>query len=346
MRAALRSEPLASSSDAFARATTADPDGSITRHLVLAGRVVRLHIAGARLADRLLPALAHLEQPQPATAPALTIRAWDAAATGISSPLPSPLADPGLNGTVEVVDDGRVVIHQRRISTIWIDRQAGEIHACFASAERLPLFDRGKPFHFALAVWHRDIGVPLVHAAVIARAGRGLLVPGMGGSGKSTVAITCALAGFSYVGDDTVALDASDPSAIRAHGVYCSTTLEPAHMARFPSLAPHAVAGEPSDDKHLVILNGLLPNPILQSTPLSAIVLPRIVSSRESHLGPASRANALRRLAPSTLLFFPGWGAGQLEFLSRVVNALPCFELEMGQDLDRVATCLSSLTAD
>lgn len=344
MRAAI--ETLVTPPEAFARAAAARPREVVTRHLVLAGRRVRVEIAGEALADRLLPALAHIEIERAAPTVALTIRAWDAEATGAGSPEPLPLDDPGVNGTVQVRHDGQLVVHHRRSSTTWIDRDRGEIHACFESAARVPLFDRGKPFHFALAVWHRDAGAPLVHAAVVAHEGRGLLVPGIGGSGKSTIAVACALAGFSYIGDDTVALDTSEPGTIRAHSVYCSTTLERSHLTRFPALAPHASAGESASDKHLVILNGLLPKPIPRSVPLGAIVLPRIGTGTASRLGPASRASALRRLAPSTLLFFPGWGAAHLDFLSGVVGALPCFEIDMGRDLDRIAACLSSIPLD
>lgn len=312
-------------------------------HVMLAGRVARIEVAGAALFDTLARALDHLRVDPPASAPALVIRAWDAAATGHADPDP-PAADPGMNGVVTVSDDTRRVRHHRRTSTAWLDRDHGDLYSCFAAAEDASLYDRGKPLQLPLAIWHLDQGVPLVHAGVVARHGRGVLFPGKGGSGKTTAALSCALAGYDYVGDDCVGIDMHAGTRPIAHSVFGSTNVAPHHLERFPSLLPHAVAGAgPDEDKHLVLLRSLLPRPLARLATLRAIVIPSISGDAPTRLVPATRAEALRTLAPSTMLFFPGWGAGQMDFLSRLVASLPCYRMEMSPRLEEIPACLDEL---
>ncbi|MGE3843728.1 MAG: hypothetical protein AB7I50_19325 [Vicinamibacterales bacterium] len=321
---------------AFESACEAESVPPPAHDLLLAGRHVRVRCAGARLFEQIGRAFSHRLVPTFDTKPALTIDLWDVAHTGV--PAPGGLDDtaPGMNGVIEVGAGGRVVTHRRRRTTGWLNRDAGELIAVFDSAEHVPLFDRGKPLHFLLGVWHLDQDVPLVHAGVVGRHGRGVLFPGKGGTGKSTAALSCALAGFEYVGDDTVGLERLDNKAVRAHSVYCSANVAPHHLERFPLLAPHAIPGRRVDeDKHLVLLPDLLPRPLARVMDLSAIVIPRIVP-RDGGIVPASRADVLKALAPSTLLFFPGWGAPHLNFLASVVERLPGFWLEMGPDISTI----------
>lgn len=321
---------------AFARASRAEPAAAASSDFVLAGHRVRVQVAGRRLFERIAPAFSHLGVALDASGADLTVKAWDASSTGVAAPPSNTDTDPGMNGAIEVSDSGRLITHRRRRSTAWLHRDAGEIVAVFDAADRTPLFDRGKPLHFLLAVWHFDRRVPLVHAGVVAHNGRGVLFPGKGGTGKSTAALSCALAGFDYVGDDTVGLECLSDRSVRAHSVYCSTNVAPHHIERFPALAPHAIPGTtPDEDKHLVLLNGLLPRPLARAADLCAIVVPRIVA-HGGGVFPASRAEVLKALAPSTLLFFPGWGAPHLNFLADVVERLPGYRLEMGPDLTAV----------
>lgn len=317
-------------------------------HVMLAGRVVRFEVAGAALFDRLFPALAHLELSRPDASTdalphasvALTVRIWDTAETGVGHPQPA-VADPGMNGVVTVSDDRQRVRHDRRTSTAWLDRERGELFACFPSAAATSLYDRGKPLHLPLAVWHLDRGIPLIHAGVVARHGRGVLFPGKGGSGKTTASLSCALAGYDYVGDDCVGVDLGMQRHVIAHSVFGSANVAPHHLSRFPSLVPHAIAGTmPDEDKHLVLLRPLLPRPLSRLATVRAIVMPTIAGHAATRLVPATRADALRTLAPSTLLFFPGAAAGQMAFLAELVAAVPCYRLEMSPRLEEIPACL------
>ena len=54
--------------------------------------------------------------------------------------------------------------------------------------------------------WHAWAGYTLLHAGLVAWEGRGLLLAGPEGCGKSTLAVSLAQQGWSYLGDDNVAI--------------------------------------------------------------------------------------------------------------------------------------------
>ena len=318
--------------------------GHVVRHLTLAGHPVRLEVAGQALFDRLFPPLSHVAHEGVGADAALRLRVWDAEATEVTAPDAASAEDPGMNGQVTVSDDRRYVRYRRRTSTSWLDREAGDLVACFRSAAGTSINDRGKPLQFPLAVWHLDRGCPMIHAGVVAKHGRGVLFPGKSGTGKTTAALSAAMAGYDYISDDCVGIERTSSGSLRAHSVFGSANIAPHHLARFPSLVPHAITDLHEDEeKYLLLLKSLLPRPLATTATIDALVVPAITQAGTTRLSPATRGEALRALAPSTLLFFPGWGAGQLNFLAELVASVSCYRLEMGPRLDDIPMQLDAL---
>jgi hypothetical protein len=64
-------------------------------------------------------------------------------------------------------------------------------------------------WHFLEAMTYTLLGqrdTVAMHAACVAKNGRGMLLCGLSGAGKSTLAYACALSGWTYVGDDATML--------------------------------------------------------------------------------------------------------------------------------------------
>ena len=87
-----------------------------------------------------------------------------------------------------------------------------------------------------------------------------------------------------------------------------------------------------------------MPARVKPFVPVRAIALPIIVDAARSRLSAASRAEALRRLAPSTLMQMP-FGATPERFakLARLATSVPAFRLELGRDIDGIALRVNEL---
>lgn len=313
-------------------------------HLRLAGRAVLLRIAGADLDAMVAPPLTHLAHDGGDAPPALRIDLWDEGDTGIPGPGCRVDETLGVDGEVSVSRDGRLVDHRRARSRCLYDRDGGRIIGWSRFQGRACLYERGRPLHVPLALWHADVGAPVAHAALVAEHGRGVLLPGMGGSGKSTTALCCLEAGLSYLGDDYTALEERAEGGFVGHSLYGSSHLEPHHLRRFPRLRDHArPPQDPREDKSLVLLPALYPGGFLPAAPIAAIALPRVADIRSTRARRCGAAEALRALAPSTILMIPGRGAAGLAALARLVAAVPAYRLELGRDLDSIAPAVRGL---
>ena len=334
--------------DAFDLARRKCPDATVEVWYRFAGRLSRMRCVGRRLAERLGRPFFHLRvNVEIGAVPELRIDLWDEAETGVGCE-GCRVADDGFRpGQVAASEDGRFVTHARSRTRTGFDRRAAHLVGWAVSAERLTLFELGRPLHSQLLLWLSDRGVQAVHAGLVARDGRGVLFGGPGGSGKTTVALTCLEAGFQYLGDDYVGLEAANEGFI-GHSVYVSTHIDPLHLRRFPALLPHAVKGTLSiEEKHLVLLPDAFPAGYGSQVPIRAVVLPRVTAADRTSWRRTSRAEALLRLAPSSLFMLPHVGAGDgFQVLSRLVESVPVFRLDLGADLAMIPSRIAEILTE
>jgi hypothetical protein len=333
----------------FARASSIEAETVEPRSWRIGGRPVRQNAVGRELAERTRMAFAHLRADDPGPhRPALTIDLWDGEATGVCPPRGTILdAIPGWHeggGMSTISSDSRYYVHGLFESRAILDRQAGRILCWTASSRRLSLYERGKPLRVLLSVWLHDRGIQLVHAALVASRGRGVILPGRGGAGKSTSALTCLLAGFEYLGDDYIGLEPNADGSFTGYSLYDSTWLDPAHLLRFPPLVPHALAGViPWERKRLVHLSNLFRERLAPCAPIRILALPR-VAGVTTRTRPASRAEALLAAAPTSVFeLTPRVGAPGVQRLATLVSRLPAYWLELGEDLGEIPRRLEAL---
>jgi hypothetical protein len=342
---------FAALASAFQRAAAARPDALTESHHVFGGHGVRIRLVGRRLARWFSAPFAHLAaRDGERIVPSLAIDLWDEEETGIPCPLSAQDGqswDVG-GGAFTLSPDRRFVGFRFRESLTGLDRKAQHVVGSQAGADRLSLYERGKPLHVLLTMWYSDRGIQLVHSGLVARDGRGVLLPGKGGAGKSTSALACLSAGFDYVGDDYVGVEILGPGAFQAHSVFGSTWLEPGQLLRFPELASHAIAGLYAwERKPLVLLTPLFPQRLVRGASIRALALPRIADASATRFRPAAKAEVLLEIVPSSLLdqlLRPG--AEGFRRLVKLVDGVPTYWLELGRDLAGIPPAVDALLAE
>ena len=301
-----------------------------------AGRPARLRIVGRALADTMAIAFGHLASDD--TEPELTIDLWDeslvqagADADGAAELDRSWL---GGGGVLSSAFGGRLVRHQLPHTTVWIDRGAHAIVGSVTAAGDLSLYERGKPLHYVLSLWHNDRRAFVAHGALVGRHGSGVLLAGVGGSGKSTLAAACLSSGYECLGDDCIATEWCADGHFRAHSLFASLWLDDEALGRLPALSGCAVGGtRPGEDKAVVEVGRNGHPGLARAADIVAIGLPRIARLPGTRVRPAGKAEALRALGPSTILLFaPSPGAEGLRHLGALVNGVPSFWIDLGED--------------
>jgi hypothetical protein len=333
----------------FDRLSRDHADQAHVRRFRLLGRQLHLNTVGENLHAHLTSALAHLKDTDAAPAPGdLAAYMWDTETTGVDHPYHPLTGVPDGPEHLDVSADDRTVRDLRGQWAAELDRIQGEIVGCTRFAAPRPLLhDLGKPLQTLIAVWARDLGIPLVHAGMVARGGNGVLLGGAGGAGKSTTSLACVDSGFDFLGDDRIGLEA-DAGNFIGHSIYGSALVDQRQLEQFPALAGAAVAPRhpTRERKPLVFLNEVCPGQLVPTTRVRAVALPRIGEGRTTRIRPAKPAEALRIIAPSSLILPLGPGPLGMSRLAALVRTVPSYWLDLGTDLDGVAAGVDRILSE
>ena len=312
--------------------------GWIERDLRIADVSLRLRFAGPALLDALYPPLAHLEG-EPGDG--ATFSLFDSASTGTAFP-PVPWSRESLDVRGRVGQDIGAIVAYHTVHfggiTLFDPASATGLY-WVESARVLPWYELGSPLRTALHLALPGPNRHLIHAGAVGRNGAGVLIGGRSGSGKSTLTLACVEAGFGYAGDDYMFVTL-DP-APAAHTLYTTAKVDPEGLARLSSLAAYVDTRAPSPDK--VVLDLSEAAEILESVPIAAVVLPRVVVGGVSTLAPLGPAEAFRALSPSTILQMPHRSAEVLDTTRKLLTSVPSYRLELGDDLPAAARLLGDL---
>ncbi|HXJ83237.1 MAG TPA: hypothetical protein VMS64_31700 [Candidatus Methylomirabilis sp.] len=302
--------------------------------IALAGRRVRARILGAELGRMFLEAF---ELSPGGGQPALEIWLWDESPdTGIDARvrLECGLDEQALRASVVtgVSESGRYVCNAAQSWLNFLDLERSRIVGCVLSRAGLGIHERARPFEWPLRFWLRRLGLPVVHAGLVASDGAGVLIAGPAGAGKSTVALACVDGGLDYLADDKVGLEAVGAGAYVGHRLYRSILASVDVLDRFPHLVSHARRRDDDEEaKAILMVSELYPRRVARSCRIEAIVLPRLDAGLTApRLERARRAEAATRIFPNCLPLYPTWDRDDFVRLADLVQSVPVFWLEVG----------------
>jgi hypothetical protein len=221
------------------------------------------------------------------------------------------------------------------------DARTGRVQVSYPKAAGKGLWLLSHPlFTIPLAELLKRRGLYMVHAAGLAVSGKGLLIAGQSGAGKTTLALALLRAGFGFLADDTVFLSA-DRNALRILAFPDEADVTAQTLGFFPELHRLIRSPEPKERPKQAFCSthayGVAP---CWACAPDMIVFPHPAGCRQSVLTPMSKTEALMQLICNVVRTEPHSSQAHLDALAGLVKHSRCFRLQTGRDFDRLPALL------
>lgn len=218
---------------------------------------------------------------------------------------------------------------------IWhlMDLQAMEGLYWTKNAATLPGWEYGSPLRHFIHWTAQRFGCSMIHAAAISPAHNkhGVLLAGAGGSGKSTMTAAAIETGWLTTGDDFVVVQLKP--AMITYPVFDIMKLVGYAETEFPDIAHHAInVGRLEGEKALVPISAVGSSQFVSSLDVSAALALTLTHRASSSIRPASKAELVAALAPSTMKILRTGLRETLSFCSDLARQLPCYAFHVGND--------------
>lgn len=165
----------------------------------------------------------------------------------------------------------------------------------FPAATHLPLLEWGMNLLYAQRLGH----ALLLHAGVVARGDRAVVLPALPGSGKSTLTVALALSGFRLLSDEFGVVGLRDGLL---HALLRPAALKEASIEAIARYAPHAVLGPRFPGTRKGTVAHLAPDAAsvaarhVPARP-ALLLFPQFVPGASVRVEPLTRARAFAKLA-------------------------------------------------
>jgi hypothetical protein len=187
-------------------------------------------------------------------------------------------------------------------------------------------------------------GLFSLHAACVTDAqGRGIVLAGPTGAGKSTLALALARAGAGFLSDDVVFLS-PEPGIVRVLGFADAVGLSD-HAAHAFADLEHRLSEPPLEGfpKRLARPRDVLDVPAVGSCRPELLLFPFVADDRWSECERLDPGEALLRLTPDVLLTDPNATQAHLGAIGALLDQVGCYTLSCGADLDLAVDLVRSL---
>jgi len=185
----------------------------------------------------------------------------------------------------------------------------------------------------------------MLHAAVLEKNGRAVVLPGDPGAGKSTLTAALMLSGWRLLSDEIALVDRDDGLLV---GLARPVSLKNASIDVIRRAFPDAVIGAPAFDTHKGTVAHLRPSAdsvarVGEKARPAWVVFPRWREGSPARLSPHSRADALLHTASHAFNYSLLGGLG-FELNAALMDACECHDFEYSR-LDDALRVFAELAA-
>ena len=174
----------------------------------------------------------------------------------------------------------------------------------------------------------------LVHSAAVGIDNKGILICAMGGSGKSTLSVSCLTYGFQYVSDDYLILS-KENNILRASPIYSIITLSDHIYKQMPNLKSEFMCNNYNNTKYILNISSY-DKKIVRDLPINAVVFPKICDIQEPTVEKTNKNRALTQLVYSTASQMDkDKDAQYIKLLISFVKDLEFYQINLSKDLDK-----------
>jgi hypothetical protein len=235
----------------------------------------------------------------------------------------------------EVVQDGnRLIADFHEQGLLLIDGARNLVEGYFVRPDAMHPDVCTSFFHFALTELLKRNGLYTVHATALEYQGRGVLIPGYSGQGKTTSFLSLLRSGFRYLSDDFPLLrDRGTHMELLTFPMKIDVTERTIEF--FPELR-NAAPGilQQGICKKFFQAEDLYADSIGSSCTPAMIIFPRVVDVPHSCLESLPKSRALEAIMPQGLLVYDQAVARrEFQVLSRLVQQVDCYRLHFGRDI-------------
>lgn len=230
-------------------------------------------------------------------------------------------------------DGDRKIADFHEQGLLLIEDQRGRVEGYLVEPDAMHLDVRISFFHFALTELLKRQGLYTIHATALEKGGRGLLIPGASGRGKTTSCISLLRAGYRCLSDDHPLLrENGNGLEILSFPVKIDVTEKT--IAFFPELREADGRLHQGVQKRYFFVEDIYPHAKADICDPALIIFPRITDMPKSRVEPLPKSRALEEILPQGLLVFDKEVARkQFQTFSRLVEKAACYRLYFGEDI-------------
>lgn len=247
---------------------------------------------------------------------------------------------PALNqptGQLRLSDESIRIAIDPIVQVVWVmDRLRKCVLAFVPSLLEIPRWWLATPLRLGMS-WIADVlDSEFVHGAAVGRDGKGIVLAGPSGVGKSTLSLKLSLAGWEFLSDDFFLMKETTARAIYRRAKLNSDSLSALRCQPLPTFVE-------SETPTKSIIDVWTHDEVAHTAQLNiqAIAFPSLAPF--SGLQPVDRARAFMELGPATLAGLQGGSLRSFSRLAQIINSCSLYRFGVIGALDEISGALEAV---